>query len=64
MINSRHTLITIMLTAGVPVESVAVLAGHSSSKVTMKSYSHWVKARQENLETEVKKSWAQLGKIG
>jgi len=53
-----------MLTAGVPVESVAVLAGHSSSKVTMKSYSHWVKARQENLETEVKKSWAQLGKIG
>ncbi len=59
----RHTFITNMLTAGVPVETVAVLAGHSSTKVTMKSYSHWVKARQENLEAEVKKSWARLGTV-
>jgi len=59
----RHTFITNMLTAGVPVETVAVLAGHSSTKVTMKTYSHWVKARQDNLEAEVKKSWAQIGVI-
>ncbi len=59
----RHTFITNMLTAGVPVETVAVLAGHSSTKVTQKTYSHWIKARQENLEAEVKKSWAQLGTV-
>jgi integrase/recombinase XerD len=59
----RHTFITNMLTAGTPVETVAVLAGHSSTKVTMKSYSHWVKARQDNLEAEVKKSWAQMGTV-
>jgi integrase len=59
----RHTAITNWLTAGVPVETVAVLAGHSSTKVTMKHYSHWVKARQENLEAEVKKSWPQLAPV-
>ncbi len=54
----RHTFITNLLTAGVPIETVAALVGHSSTKMTMK-YSHWIKARQESLEAEVKKSWAQ-----
>jgi len=36
----RHTCLTNMLAAGVPVETVAILAGHSSTKVTMKHYSH------------------------
>ena len=58
----RHTFITNLLTAGVPIEIVAALVGHSSTKMTMK-YSHWIKARQENLEAEVKKSWAQTGTI-
>jgi integrase/recombinase XerD len=57
----RHTCITNWLSVGVPVETVAVLVGHSSTKVTMKHYSHWVKSRQDSLEAEVKKSWAQLG---
>jgi site-specific recombinase XerD len=51
----RHTFITNLLTAGVPIETVADLVGHRSTKMTMK-YSHWLKARQENLEAEVKKS--------
>jgi hypothetical protein len=59
----RHTCITNWLSAGVPVETVAVLAGHSSIRVPMKHYSHWIKRRQDNLETEVKKSWAQLGTV-
>jgi integrase len=59
----RHTCITNWLTAGVPVETVAILVGHSSTKVTMRHYSHWVKARQENLEAEVKKSWAQMAPV-
>jgi integrase len=36
----RHRFITNMLTAGVPVETVAVLAGHRSSKITFKAHSH------------------------
>jgi integrase len=60
----RHTCITNWLSAGVPVETVAVLVGHSSSKITMKHYSHWIKSRQDNLEAEVKKSWAQTGTVG
>jgi integrase/recombinase XerD len=59
----RHTCITNWLSAGVPVETVAVLVGHSSTRVTMKHYSHWIKSRQDNLEAEVKKSWAQLGTV-
>jgi integrase len=41
----RHTWLTNMLTAGVPVETVAVLVEHSSTKVTMKHDSHWVRER-------------------
>jgi integrase/recombinase XerD len=57
-----NTFITNLLTAGVPIETVAALVGHSSTKMTMK-YSHWIKARQKSLEAEVKKSWAQLGTV-
>ena len=60
----RHTCITNWLAAGMPVAIVAVLAGHSSTKMTERRYSHWIKARQENLEAEVKKSWAQTGTLG
>jgi integrase len=45
------------------VETVAALLGHSSTKITEKSYSHWVKGRQEKLEEAVKNSWAQLGTV-
>jgi len=47
--------------AGNSLETVAALLGHASTKVTEKSYSHWVKGRQEKLEDAVKNSWAQLG---
>jgi integrase/recombinase XerD len=57
----RHTFATELLTAGNSLETVAALLGHSSTKVTAKSYSHWVKGRQEKLEDAVKNSWAQLG---
>jgi integrase/recombinase XerD len=38
----RHTFITNLLTAGVPIKTVAALVGHSSTKMIMK-YSHWIK---------------------
>jgi hypothetical protein len=37
-------------TGYVPIDQVSVLLGHSSVKITEKSYSPWVKARQEQLE--------------
>jgi integrase len=57
----RHTFATELLTAGNSMETVAAILGHSSTKITERSYSHWVKGRQEKLEEAVKNSWAQLG---
>jgi integrase/recombinase XerD len=59
----RHTFATQLLQDGVSLETVAMLLGHSSTRITAKHYSHWVRARQERLESEVKKSWAQLGTV-
>jgi integrase/recombinase XerD len=57
----RHTFATEMLLAGNSLETVAALLGHTSTKVTERSYSHWIKGRQEKLEEAVKNSWARLG---
>jgi len=59
----RHTFATDLLEKGVSLQTVSVLLGHSSTKITERRYSHWIKARQENLEAEVKKSWAQTGTV-
>ena len=53
----RDTFAVGLLQAGVPMERVSVLLGHSSIKVTEKYYSPWVAARQEQLETDVRRSW-------
>jgi integrase/recombinase XerD len=56
----RDTFAVELLLAGVTIEHVSVLLGHSSMKITEKHYSPWVKTRQEKLEEEVQKSWGQL----
>jgi integrase len=38
-----------------------VLLGHSSIKVTEKHYSPWVRARQEQIEADVRRTWEQSG---
>ncbi len=53
----RDTFAVELLLAGVPIDQVSVLLGHSSVKITEKSYSPWVKARQEQLEAAVMKTW-------
>jgi hypothetical protein len=45
--------------AGVPPDRVAILMGHRSSAITLKHYAAWVKERQEQLEADVKRVWAQ-----
>jgi hypothetical protein len=39
------------------MDRVSVLLGHSSIKVTEKRWSPWVRARQEQLEADVRRSW-------
>ena len=53
----RDTFAVGLLQAGVPTERVSVLLGHSSIKVTEKHYSPWVRARQEQLEADVRRTW-------
>jgi integrase/recombinase XerD len=55
----RHTFATTLLHNGVSIENVAVLLGHASSAVTSKHYDHSVKARQDELEAAVMKSWSE-----
>jgi hypothetical protein len=38
---------------------VSVLLGRSSIKVTEKHYSVWVRERQEQLEADVRRTWAE-----
>ena len=54
----RHTFAVSLLLARVPIERVAVLLGHSNTKVTQKHYSPWIAARQEQLERDVINSWS------
>ena len=53
----RDTFAVSLLQAGVPMERVSVLLGHSSIKVTEKYYSPSVAARQEQLEADVRRAW-------
>ena len=53
----RDTFAVGLLQAGIPMERVSVLLGHSSIKVTEKHYSPWVRARQEQLEADVRRTW-------
>ena len=53
----RDTFAVELLLAGVPIDQVSILLGHSSVRITEKHYSPWVKARQDQLETAVKMPW-------
>ena len=53
----RDTFAVELLLAGVPIDQVSILLGHSSVKITEKHYSPWVAARQEQLEAAVRKAW-------
>ncbi|MBZ5636328.1 MAG: tyrosine-type recombinase/integrase [Acidobacteriia bacterium] len=46
-----------LLLAGVPLERVSILLGHSSIRITEKHYSPWIRARQEQLEADLERSW-------
>ena len=54
----RHTFAAELLMSAASLTNVAQLLGHSSSKITEKHYSSWIKGRQEMLEADVHKAWA------
>ena len=54
----RDTFAVELLLEGVPLERVSVLLGHQSTRITEKHYSPWVRARQEQLEADVRRTWA------
>jgi integrase len=60
----RDTFAVEMLLAGVPLEQVSILLGHKSVKITEKHYAPWVKARQELLAANVRKSWTVVQSSG
>jgi integrase len=53
----RDTFAVELLLAGVPIERVSILLGHQSVRITEKHYAPWVRARQEQLEADVRKTW-------
>jgi len=53
----RDTFAVEMLLAGVPIDQVSLLLGHSSVKITERNYSPFVKARQIQLQESVRAAW-------
>jgi len=57
LIAFRDTFSVELLLAGVPIERVSILLGHQSVRITEKHYAPWVRARQEQLEADVRRTW-------
>ena len=49
-----------LLLAGVPIEQVSILLGHSNIKVTQQNYNPWVRDRQLQLEADLQRRTAQF----
>jgi len=54
----RDTAAVEWLSAGIPLEEVSKLLGHTSVKTTEKSYAPWVTDRQDRLDALVVAAWA------
>lgn len=59
----RDTFAVELLLAGVPLDQVSLLLGHSSIKITEKHYAPFVKARQQQLETSARMAWTSMDQV-
>jgi len=57
----RDTFAVEYLLAGMPLEEVSRLLGHSSVLITQKHYAPWVLERQQRLATSVRTAWSTMG---
>ena len=57
----RDTFAVGLLEKGVSLETVSVLLGHQSVKITQKHYAPWVKTRQDALDKEVSRALSAEG---
>jgi integrase/recombinase XerD len=53
----RDSFSVSLLLAGVPIERVSILLGHSNIKVTQQHYNPWVRDRQLQLEADLRRAW-------
>jgi integrase len=53
----RDTFAVELLKASTPIERVSIFLGHSSVRITEKHYNPWNKARQDQAEADVTRSW-------
>jgi len=53
----RDTFAVRLLENGVTLETVSILFGHSSIKITERHYRPWVQTLQANLEAAAMKAW-------
>jgi integrase/recombinase XerD len=56
----RDTFAVSLLLSGVELFHVSILLGHASIKITERHYAPWVKARQKQLEDDVRRTWGSL----
>src|SRR5260370_38996080 len=57
----RDTFAVEYLLAGMPLEEVSRLLGHSSVTITQKHYAPWVLERQQRLAASQREAWANMG---
>lgn len=53
----RDTFAVELLLAGVPIDRVSVLLGHSSMRITERHYAPWTRSRQEQIEGDLRTAW-------
>jgi integrase len=53
----RDSFSVSLLLAGVPIEQVSILLGHSDIRITQLHYNPWVRDRQLQLEAELQRAW-------
>ena len=53
----RDTFAVELLLAGVPLDRVSVLLGHSSIRITERHYAPWTRSRQEQIERDLHQAW-------
>jgi len=53
----RDTFAVELLLAGIPLDRVSVLLGHSSIRITERHYAPWTRSRQEQIESDLRAAW-------